>query len=319
MNDLSEVNFQFPETIDDLTKWDMFFSARIPLYKKLLKNVKSWDEASEEEKRILRRAQEEAENLIDIHTVMGEMYRNLPEESGGDKKSADYQADINVGLKTAKQEYREQTKLSEKKAQRFANISNHPEIVAEVKADARENNELPTETEILKRIEQARREEREKLKAELQDKQEECDYLESQLEEIKAKDKEILVQEVPPKDYEELKRKAEMSDIHEKDFRTMQKAYEEMSEKWKKAEKEKDELIKKANEPKEQYKNNLERDVRLFCMGIKNFLEQYGSYTFLDNDFNNLTKEEKKMLHSAIRKIQLWADDMLNSTVMEAI
>lgn len=314
-NEIAEVNFQMPDTIDDLTKWDMFFSARIPLYKKLLKGVKSWDEASEEEKRILRRAQEEAENLIDIHMVMGDLYKNLPNVRTGRPAES---ADINDGTFTPKQGFRNQTGLSEKKAQRLVTISDNQDIVAEVKAEAKENNELPTEKEILKRIDMAKKAERARLEAELAEKDKRIEYLERDSKEredyiieLESREPEVktvevvkeIVKEVVPDD---IKRKAEMSEAHEKDFRTMQKAYEEMSEKWKQAEAEKKRLIDEANKPEVERAEKIRTSALMFCAGVSNFIEKYGGYVWLTEHINEMEPKERKGYLGAINAVESW-------------
>ena len=304
-----------PDTIDDLTKWDMFFSARIPLYKKLLKGVKSWEEASEEEKRILRRAQEEGDNLIDIHVVMGEIYKNLPEDRG--RKQVEIETSGGC-ISTQRQEFKEKTGISDTKARRLVALSDNPEIVAEVKAEARENNEIATQTEILKRIEQAKKAERARLEAELAEKDKRIEYLERDSKEredyiieLESRDPEVktvevvkeIVKEVVPDD---IKRKAEMSEAHEKDFHTMQKAYEEMSEKWKQAEAEKQKLIDEANKPEVEHAEKIRTSALMFCAGVSNFIEKYGGYVWLTEHINEMEPKERKGYLGAINAVESW-------------
>ena len=149
MNELETVNRQLPETIEDLASWDKFLSARLPAYRKLIHNVKSWEEATEEERRILRRAQEEAENLIDVRVRIGELYRDVPEEiTGRPEKSGDN----DVRTFTQRQSFKESTGLSDKQAQRYRNLANHPEAVEKAKEDARKHNDVVSQQGVFRII-----------------------------------------------------------------------------------------------------------------------------------------------------------------------
>lgn len=150
MNELESVNRQLPETIEDLASWDKFLSARLPAYRKLIHNVKSWEEATEEERRILRRAQEEAENLIDVRVRIGELYQSIPEESG---KRTDMQPECDVAPRLSqKQHFKQQSGLSDDQAKRYANLARHPKAVEAAKADARERNDVVSQQSVLRII-----------------------------------------------------------------------------------------------------------------------------------------------------------------------
>lgn len=151
MNELETINGkQLPDSISDLASWDKFLSARLPAYRKLIHNVKSWEEASEEEKRILRRAQEEAENLIDVRVRIGELYQSIPEESG---KRTDMQPECDAAPRLSqKQQFKQQSGLSNDQAKRYAKLANHPKAVEAAKADARERNDVVSQQDVLNRI-----------------------------------------------------------------------------------------------------------------------------------------------------------------------
>lgn len=150
MNELETINSkQLPDSISDLASWDKFLSARLPAYRKLIHNVKSWEEASEEEKRILRRAQEEAENLIDVRVRIGELYRSIPEEKTG--RPSKSEGNI-APTYTEKQQFKQQSGLSDDQAKRYAKLANHPKAVEAAKADARKRNDVVSQQDVLNRI-----------------------------------------------------------------------------------------------------------------------------------------------------------------------
>ena len=117
--------------------------------------------------------------------------------------------------------------------------------------------------------------------------------------------------EVTPDDYEELKANSKRIDGYKKDFVDMRNRYEEMAEKWKKSETEKHELQSKLTEPEEKRKLDLKRDCIFFCAGVKNFLGEYGGYTYLKEEIDSLPDYERRSYYSAINAIREWSDSML--------
>lgn len=150
MNDLTIYQSgQLPDTLEDLASWDRFLSARLPAYRKLLHNVKSWDEATEEERRILRRAQEETENLIDIRVKLGELYRAIPEDHNRGNQYSGKSATLHS---SQKQEFKQRTGLSDDQAKRYQKLANNPEAVELAKEDAKKNNDVVSQQKIMKII-----------------------------------------------------------------------------------------------------------------------------------------------------------------------
>lgn len=111
--------------------------------------MKSWEEATEEEKRILKRAQEEAENLIDVRVKIGELYSAIPDEKTGRPEKSE----CNVAhTLTEKQQFKQQSGLSDDQAKRYAKLASHPEAVEVAKADARENNDVVSQQKVMRII-----------------------------------------------------------------------------------------------------------------------------------------------------------------------
>lgn len=152
MNDVSIVSQQLPEVIEDLAAYDKFYSARQPTYRKLLSGVKDWEEATEEEKRILKRAQDEADYLIEVRVKLGEMTAKIPKASGIRTDIKPRDAEVTRSIPKEKQ--LEEIGMTRKQASRLETLAkpeNRP-VIERVKAKARENNELVTQTQILKEI-----------------------------------------------------------------------------------------------------------------------------------------------------------------------
>lgn len=112
-----------------------------------------------------------------------------------------------------------------------------------------------------------------------------------------------VVKEVIPDDYEDIKSKAK---CFEDDFHHMQKAYEEMAEKWKKAEREKSQVEAAWQSEKENPQEQVRQSALFFCAGIANFLEKYGGYIWLADHINELPDEEKRGFFKGIEAIDNW-------------
>ena len=157
MSEIIQSFTQLPETIEDLATYDKFYSARQPTYRKLLKNVKDWQEASDEEKRILKRAQDEADYLIEVRVKLGELTSRIPKASGA-RTDLKPRSNTATKLKT-KEETLIDMGVSKFQASKFETLA-RPEsrpFIEQAKAKARENNELVTQTQILKEIKEAKK------------------------------------------------------------------------------------------------------------------------------------------------------------------
>ena len=172
---------------------------------------------------------------------------------------------------------------------------------------------IKTEQEKLKK-------DNEELQAFADDKEAEIEELQAKVTELENRESEVktveVIKEVVPED---IKRKAEMADIHEKDFKTMQKAYEEMAEKYKQSEAEKQKMIDKAQKPETKNAERLKVNAFSFCSGMSNFLEAYGGYGYLMNEINALPNDQKKAVYEGIRSIYRWANEMLNIGIEEVV
>lgn len=153
MSELATVELsQFPDlpdNIPDLVAWDKYLSARMPVYRKLLKEVNSIEEVTAEEARIQKRASLESEYLIDVRVKIGKLIQEIPKASG---KRTDLQPCDNVVDRSTKSEVLAEMGISQKQAERYQKMASHPEAVEKAKADARERNDVVSQQDVLNRI-----------------------------------------------------------------------------------------------------------------------------------------------------------------------
>lgn len=72
---------------------------------------------------------------------IGELMRDVPKASGGDRRSENFKNDTAVHFET-KQAVIEQAGFTPKQVQRFETLAAHPEAVERAKAEARENDDI---------------------------------------------------------------------------------------------------------------------------------------------------------------------------------
>lgn len=91
-----------------------------------------------------------AEALLDAEMRIGELFKLMPKATKG-TGSNQYQTksaenDTAVGFSKPKSEAIRELGFSPKQAERFETLASHPEEVKQIKAEARENDDLPTRT-----------------------------------------------------------------------------------------------------------------------------------------------------------------------------
>lgn len=97
-------------------------------------------------------AQDAAETVLDAEVRVGEIFNQMPTQQG--KRTDIEPTDSGVGKLDEKTKYEliEESGFSVKQAERFQQLANNPEYVAEAKREARENEELVTRAAVLKKI-----------------------------------------------------------------------------------------------------------------------------------------------------------------------
>lgn len=123
--------------------------------------------------------------------------------------------------------------------------------------------------------------------------------------------KEVIKEvEVVPEDYEDLKDKASRVDGYKKDYQTMRKQYEEMSDKWKKSESEKQAIIDELHKPENEKAESIKRSAMSFCAGVSNFIEKYGGYVWLTQEIDNMDSKEREGYLRAVSAMDAWVFQM---------
>lgn len=164
MKELILKNKNLPNKIEDLAKFVLVGREKLTSVRAEIRAIDKLELAKEVKEQKKEEAQMLAEALIDAEVRIGDLLKQIPKNSGGDRKSNNFKNDSSVGFE--KQETKGQiiNKLgfNPKQAERFEALANNKDLVEQVKAEARENDDIPTRTEVL-RLAQMRKEQEKRV------------------------------------------------------------------------------------------------------------------------------------------------------------
>lgn len=296
MNELSNYNQQLPETLEDLSKFVLINEERIQALRAEIRAIKKVSLAKEVYEQKLAEAQEIGQVTVEAAQKMGELLLQIQKQSGNQYTNA---SSSNIEKAKTKTEITSEMGMSKDQVSQYQQMAQNPEAVQAAIQKAIENGDVVSRSQVMKEIRS--------IKEQLLEKERKISELENREPQIKEV---IREKQVVPPDYEEWKRKAQ---IAQNDFRSMQKAYEEMAEKWKTSEREKASIkeawTKEKNDPQAQMKQS----ALFFCAGIANFIERYGGYIWLTEHINELPETEKKGFLSGINALDAWVRQIKNN------
>ena len=297
MNDITSYqSTQLPDTLEDLTQFVLVGNAKLQAYMIKLRAVNKLSVAQEIRDQTLKETQEVSNALIAAEQRIGELLLALPTAQGK-------RTDLTSDERSTKVDVIKEMGYSTTEAKDYQQMAKHPEVVQKVIEEALANGSVVTKSQVMREIAEAKRqvkEENERLRSALS---------ESETKRILA-EKNVKEVEVIPSDYELLKDKASRAENYQKDFQSMRKEYDKMSEKWKKAEAEKQSLIDEMHRPDNERMDNIKKSALFFCAGVANFIEKYGGYVWLTQEIDNLEQTERDGYTKAIDAIYAWASQM---------
>lgn len=159
---------KLPATIEEIIKFALFGPDKLDSVRAELRAIKKVGLAHEVYEQKLQEAQEIAEIVLDSQAKLGELMREIPKESGGDRRSEDFKSTNGGTFENTKTQAvakmmgmdGEKDKVKVKHMiSRFEALAAHPEVVEQAKAEARESNELVTRSAVLAKIKNEQRKE----------------------------------------------------------------------------------------------------------------------------------------------------------------
>ena len=166
MNEITVSNTQLPANIEDLSKFVLVGREKLVAVRAEIRAIEKVGLAYEVRKQKLSEAQDIADAVLDAEVRIGELMKDTPKSSGGDRRSESFKSDSNVTFenKSKTERLREagfagSDEKIKQIAHRFETLAKHPEIVAQAKAEARENDDIVSRSLVLEKVKQQKREE----------------------------------------------------------------------------------------------------------------------------------------------------------------
>jgi len=140
-------NTNLPDTIGDLSKFILVGREKLTAVRAEIRAITKLKLAEEVHKQKKEEASMLAEAVLDAEVRLGELLKNLPKKQG---KRADLEL-IRSGADKleSKKEIIENAGFSQDQAERLEVLADNQDIVEYVKAEARENGDIPTRTRVL--------------------------------------------------------------------------------------------------------------------------------------------------------------------------
>lgn len=148
MNELTVANNNLPSNIEDLSKFVLVGREQLVAVRAAIRAIDKVGVAQEVRKQKLKEGQEIGEAVLDAEVRIGELMRNT-EKSAGGRPSKTITTD---GESFTKAQVAKSIGLDPKHLDRFETLAAHPEIVAQAKAEAKENDDIVTRSLVLSMV-----------------------------------------------------------------------------------------------------------------------------------------------------------------------
>ncbi len=154
MNDITIGKSNLPTNIDDLAKFALIGREKLVAVRAEIRAIDKVGLAQEVREQKLREAQDISEAVLDAEVRIGELMAKVPKAVNQHKGAVD------SGVHTTKADVIEQAGFTVKQVQRFETLAAHPEIVAQAKAEARENDDIVSRSLVLNMVKAKKQEEK---------------------------------------------------------------------------------------------------------------------------------------------------------------
>lgn len=152
MNELTVANNNLPSNIEDLSKFVLVGREQLVAVRAAIRAIDKVGVAQEVRKQKLKEGQEIGEAVLDAEVRIGELMRQVPKASGGDRRSENFKNNTDVTFEKQKKQVISDMGFTPMQVSRFETLAAHPEIVAQAKAEARENDTIVTRADVLEMV-----------------------------------------------------------------------------------------------------------------------------------------------------------------------
>lgn len=158
MNDLIIKQNNLPSTLKDLSKFVLVGREKLTAVRAEIRAIDKVQLAEEVREQKKEEAQMLAEALLDAEVKIGDLLKQIP-KAQGTRTDIKKHVDTSVAKLETKKETIERLGFNQKQAERFETLSSNKDLVEQVKAEARENEDIPTRSRVLQLVKEKSKEE----------------------------------------------------------------------------------------------------------------------------------------------------------------
>ena len=150
-----------PTNIEDLSRFALIGREKLVAVRAEIRAIDKVGIAQGVRAQKLREAQDISEAVLDAEVRIGELMAKVPKQNTHNRAAVRPDSDV-----PSKTEVIEQAGFTPKQVQRFETLAAHPEIVAQAKAEARENDDIVSRSLVLNMVKEQKRADREAAREE---------------------------------------------------------------------------------------------------------------------------------------------------------
>lgn len=153
MQDIIVSNSTLPSNIEDLSRFVLVGREKLVAVRAEIRAIDKVGIAQGVREQKLREAQDISEAVLDAEVRIGELMAKVP------KAKNQYDGALNSGVISTKADVIREAGFTPMQVSRFETLAAHPEIVAQAKAEARENDDIVSRSFVLEKVKAQKREE----------------------------------------------------------------------------------------------------------------------------------------------------------------
>lgn len=155
MNSLTIRDNQLPATLEDITKFILVGREKLISVRAEIRAIDKLNLAQEVRDQKREEAQMLSEALLDAEVKLGDLLKLVPKQP----RVENFRKDTAVHSEKPKAEIVKDLGFTEKQKQRFETLADNKDLVEQVKAEARENDDIPTRSRVLDLAQQRKKHE----------------------------------------------------------------------------------------------------------------------------------------------------------------
>ena len=167
MNEITVQAKQLPDNLPDLAAFVLVGREKLTAVRAEIRAIDKLQLAEDVRQQKRDEAQMLSEALLDAEVRIGELTKVIPKatKAQGNQYSGKWKNDSSVENPKTKSEVITDLGFTPKQVERFEILADNPDVVEQVKQEARENDDIPTRTRVIDIVQQRKKEQSDKTAA----------------------------------------------------------------------------------------------------------------------------------------------------------